>query len=80
MTMTEISQKKIMLIGRVTAPGYQTTARDVAEAGELVNQYIDELERLEQTAKPYHGNIDIVVNGKVKHFDSVDEFSDWLTL
>ncbi len=80
MNMTQISQKKVILIGRVTAPGYQTTARDVAEAQELVNQYIDELERLEKTAKPYHGEIDIVINGKIKHFkDGLDEFVNWLT-
>ncbi len=79
MTMQEITQKKIILIGRVTTPGYQTTARDVAESQELVNQYIDELERLENTAKSYR-SLDIVVNGKIKHFESVDASSNWLSL
>lgn len=50
MNMRQISQAKAALIARVTCPGYQTTERDTAEAAELVNQYIDELERLEQTA------------------------------
>jgi len=52
MSMAEIHKRKIELEARVTAPDYQTTARDVAEAQELVSQYIDELERLERTAKP----------------------------
>lgn len=50
--MTAISRKKRELETRVTAPGYKTTLRDIAEAQELVNQYIDELERLEKIAKP----------------------------
>lgn len=78
MTISEITQKKIILIQRVTALGYQTTARNVAEAQELVNQYIDELERLETTAKPYHETIDVVIDGKVKHFNNLNEFTDWL--
>jgi hypothetical protein len=55
MNVKQISAKKQELITRVTTPGYQTTARDAAEAAELVNAYIDELERLEKTAKPYAG-------------------------
>ena len=35
------------LEGRVLAEGYNATERDVAEARELVNQYIDYLEWLE---------------------------------
>lgn len=49
MNMRQISQKKRELIARVTAPGYVATARDAAESAELVNQYIDELERLEKS-------------------------------
>lgn len=55
MTMYEISQWCNVLTVRVLTPGYQTTQRDAAEAAELVNAYIDELERLEKTAKPYSG-------------------------
>lgn len=50
MNMQQISARKRELIERVTCPGYQATERDAAEAAELVNQYIDELERLEATA------------------------------
>lgn len=77
MSMTEIHNKKIILIGRVTSPGYQTTERDVAEAQELVNQYIDELEKLEQTAKPLE-EIVVDVDGKAVRFANVDKFADWL--
>lgn len=61
MNMTVISQRKNELIDRVLSEGYNTTERDVAESQELVNQYIDELERLERTAiiKPV-SNIEIV--------------------
>lgn len=50
MKMSLISKKKNELIDRVSAEGYNATERDVAEAQELVNQYIDQLERLESTA------------------------------
>lgn len=50
MKMSVISQKKNELIDRVLSEGYNTTERDVAESQELVNQYIDELERLENSA------------------------------
>ena len=55
MNMQQISQKKGELVDRVLSDGYQATARDVAESQELVNQYIDELERMEKTAtvKPF---------------------------
>lgn len=63
MNMWQIGKKKRELIARVTASGYVATARDAAESAELVNQYIDELERLEKTAtvterkvKIYFGN------------------------
>lgn len=50
MNMRQITRKKNELLDRVLAPGYVATARDAAESAELVNQYIDELERLEKTA------------------------------
>ncbi len=59
MNMTQITQAKRELIQRVTTPGYQTTERDVAESQELVNQYIDELERLERIAVPVPAVTDI---------------------
>lgn len=54
-TMQQISQKKAELEARVRQPGYKTTARDAAEAVELVNQYMDELARLEVNLKPGRG-------------------------
>lgn len=77
MNMTQIHEKKIVLIGRVTSAGYKTTERDVAEAQELVNQYIDELEHLEGTAKPVD-EIVIAVDGKTMRFANQDDFADWL--
>ena len=50
MKMPAISKKANDLVDRVLSEGYNTSERDVAEAQELVNQYIDELERLEKTA------------------------------
>lgn len=50
MSIFEIAQKARALETKVLRPDYQTTARNVSEAQELVSQYIDELERLEQTA------------------------------
>lgn len=50
MNMRQISAKKHELLERVNCPGYVATERDAAIAAELVSQYIDELERLEQTA------------------------------
>lgn len=50
MNMRQISVLKKALEARVLSPGYVTTERDVAESAELVNQYIDELERLEIAA------------------------------
>jgi hypothetical protein len=52
MKMSLISRKKIELEDRVLSEGYNTTERDLAEAQELVNSYIDELERLEDSAVP----------------------------
>lgn len=49
MTFDEILARKEALEQRCKDGA---TARDVAEAQELVQQYIDELERLENTAKP----------------------------
>lgn len=49
MKMKQISEWKHRLIERVTTAGYVATARDAAESAELVNQYIDELERMEKT-------------------------------
>ena len=49
MNMRQISKAANELIERVTTTGYVATARDAAESAELVNQYIDELERLEKT-------------------------------
>jgi hypothetical protein len=46
--MRQIGAKKRELIARVLTPGYVATARDAAGSAELVNQYIDELERLEK--------------------------------
>jgi hypothetical protein len=63
MNMTQISRKKHELEDRVTAPGYLATARDVAEAAELVNQYMDELERLEKTATVKERTIHIIRRG-----------------
>jgi hypothetical protein len=61
MKISIITQRKNELIDRVLSEGYNTTERDVAEAQELVNQYIDELERLENTATVYQSsNIEIV--------------------
>jgi len=61
MKMKLITQKKNELIDRVLSEGYDTSERDVAEAQELVNQYIDELERLENTAVPsFVSNVQIV--------------------
>jgi len=69
MNISTISRKKKELEARVTADGYQTTARDVAEAAELVNQYIDELERLENTAVPSNtSNIEPVVKSILKRW------------
>ena len=55
MNIKQIAQKVDELERRVTAEGYTATPRDLAEAQELVNQYIDELERLERiaTVTPY---------------------------
>lgn len=50
MNMQRITRKKNELLARVMTSGYVATARDAAESAELVNQYIDELERLEKTA------------------------------
>lgn len=50
MKMDVITEKKNELITRVLSEGHVASERDVAEAQELVNQYIDELERLENTA------------------------------
>lgn len=49
MRMPAISAWCNELEARVLAPGYATSARDVAEAVELVNAYLDELERIEKT-------------------------------
>lgn len=63
MTMQQITQRKRALLARVLAPGYVATERDAAEAAELVNQYIDELERLERTITPAKvTNIDKIAN------------------
>lgn len=53
MNLLEIWAKVQALEARVLRDG--GTERDVAEAAELVERYIDELERLEKTAtvKPY---------------------------
>lgn len=50
MKMSIISQNANELVDRVLSEGYNTTERDVSEAQEIVNQYIDELEHLENTA------------------------------
>lgn len=47
MTMQKVTERKQELLRRVLSNGYQAGERDVAEAAELVNVYIDELERLE---------------------------------
>lgn len=52
MNIRQIATKRDEIESRVTEPGYKTTLRDVAESQELVNQYIDELERLEKIAIP----------------------------
>lgn len=49
MNMPAISAWCNELEARVLTPGYETTPRDVAEAVELVNVYLDELERIERT-------------------------------
>jgi hypothetical protein len=48
--LKQIAKKRDELEGRVLDPEYTATERDVAEAAELVNLYIDELIRLEETA------------------------------
>lgn len=50
MKIQQILQRAQALVERVTTPDYPTSARDLAEANELVNLYIDELERLANTA------------------------------
>ena len=49
MSIPQIVQRARELETRVIQTG-SATERDVAEARELVNKYIDELERLERTA------------------------------
>jgi len=49
MSIPQIVQRARELEARVIRAG-SATERDVAEARELVNKYIDELERLERTA------------------------------
>ena len=49
MNMKQVSKAANELIARVTTPGYVTTVRDAALSVEIVNQYIDELERMEKT-------------------------------
>lgn len=69
MNMSQISARKAQLEERVTGPGYMATARDVAEAIELVNQYIDALEHLEMTVTPWAGaNIDVVADQILKRW------------
>jgi len=55
MNLKQIAQKRDELERRVADPKYHATERDMVEAAELVSQYIDELERLEESAtvKPY---------------------------
>lgn len=55
MNIEQIVQKSEDLRNKVTQPGYTATARDVAEAQELMSKYIDELERLENNVvvKPF---------------------------
>jgi hypothetical protein len=48
--LKQIAKKRDELEGRVLDPEYTATERDVAESAELVNLYIDELIRLEETA------------------------------
>ena len=53
MKLQEIAKKRDELERRIATN--TATQRDVAEAAELVSKYVDELERLENTAtvKPY---------------------------
>ena len=68
MKIKDIMKQAESLIERVTAPGYETTARDVAESEELVNKYIDELERLENT---------VTVAPYLKGDDVADKVLSW---
>lgn len=55
MKIQVLIQKARQLERRVLSEGYEATERDVAEARELVSQYIDELERLERTVTVREG-------------------------
>lgn len=69
MNIPQIAQRARELEARVLTEDYQSTERDVAEARELVNQYIDELERLEKTAKPYKGaDIEAIADKIIKRW------------
>ncbi len=69
MNIPQIAQRARELEARVLTEDYQSTERDVAEARELVNQYIDELERLERIAKPYHGtDIEAIADGTLERW------------
>ena len=60
MTLDEIADKLCVLTERCEK---EATARDLAEAQELVQCYIDELERLEEVAEvaPYSDPTDVVM-------------------
>ncbi len=69
MKIPQITRKARELEAKVLTDGYQATERDVAEARELVNQYIDELERLENTATPYRGaDIEAIADKIIKRW------------
>ena len=63
MKIQVLIQKAQQLERRVLSEGYEATERDVAEARELVSQYIDELERLERTVTVREGtDIEVVAD------------------
>jgi hypothetical protein len=50
MTIQQLAQERDALEARVLSPDYTATERDVAVAADLIERYIDELQRLEETA------------------------------
>lgn len=67
MNMHQIGKQMTALCEKVLEPGYQTTARDVALSAELINQYIDELARMETTVTVKERNVVIYFgDGKFK--------------
>lgn len=69
MNITQIYAKKNEIEQRVMTPGYKATERDVAEAAELVNSYMDELERIESIITPSKiTDIEPITNSIIKRW------------